>query len=40
MALRCDPFTSLRLPKIANLRTDPFEFAATTSNTYYDWRAA
>jgi arylsulfatase len=27
----------LRLPKILNLRTDPYERADITSNTYYDW---
>jgi hypothetical protein len=27
----------LRLPKLFNLRTDPFERADVTSNTYYDW---
>jgi arylsulfatase len=32
-----EPFTKLRLPKIFNLRTDPYEFADVTSNTYYDW---
>jgi arylsulfatase A-like enzyme len=32
-----NPFTSLRLPKIYNLRTDPYERADITSNTYYDW---
>jgi arylsulfatase len=32
-----EPFTSLRLPKIFNLRTDPYERADITSNTYYDW---
>jgi arylsulfatase len=32
-----DPFTPLRAPKIFNLRTDPFERADITSNTYYDW---
>jgi arylsulfatase len=32
-----EPFTALRLPKIFNLRTDPFERADITSNTYYDW---
>jgi arylsulfatase len=32
-----EPFTRLRLPKIYNLRTDPYEFADITSNTYYDW---
>jgi arylsulfatase len=32
-----EPFTPLRLPLIFNLRTDPYEFAQITSNTYYDW---
>ena len=32
-----EPFTRLRLPKLFNLRTDPYEFADVTSNTYYDW---
>jgi arylsulfatase len=32
-----EPFTSLRVPKLYNLRTDPFERADVTSNTYYDW---
>ncbi|MCA9234349.1 MAG: sulfatase-like hydrolase/transferase, partial [Planctomycetales bacterium] len=32
-----EPFVSLRLPKILNLRTDPYERADVTSNTYYDW---
>ncbi|HSS08534.1 MAG TPA: sulfatase-like hydrolase/transferase, partial [Acidimicrobiales bacterium] len=32
-----DPFVALRVPKIFNLRTDPFERADVTSNTYYDW---
>jgi arylsulfatase A-like enzyme len=32
-----EPFTTLRLPKILNLRTDPYERADITSNTYYDW---
>jgi len=32
-----NPFTNLRVPKIFNLRTDPFERADVTSNTYYDW---
>jgi arylsulfatase len=31
------PFTTLRCPKIFNLRTDPFEYADITSNTYYDF---
>jgi arylsulfatase len=32
-----EPFVRLRLPKMFNLRTDPFEFADITSNTYWDW---
>jgi arylsulfatase len=32
-----EPFVPLRLPKIFNLRTDPYEFADITSNTYWDW---
>ena len=32
-----EPFTELRVPKIFNLRTDPYEQATLTSNTYYDW---
>lgn len=32
-----EPFTHLRIPKIFNLRTDPYERADITSNTYYDW---
>jgi arylsulfatase A-like enzyme len=32
-----EPYTVLRVPKIFNLRTDPFERADITSNTYYDW---
>ncbi len=32
-----EPFISLRLPKMFNLRTDPYERADVTSNTYYDW---
>jgi arylsulfatase len=31
-----DPFIRLRVPKMFNLRTDPYEFADTTSNTYWD----
>jgi arylsulfatase A-like enzyme len=37
MALWAEPFVPLRLPKLFNLRTDPFERADVTSNTYYDW---
>jgi arylsulfatase A-like enzyme len=32
-----EPFVPLRAPKLFNLRTDPFERADTTSNTYWDW---
>jgi arylsulfatase len=32
-----NPFTELRVPKIFNLRRDPYERADVTSNTYYDW---
>ena len=30
----------LRVPQLYNLRTDPYERAAITSNTYYDWLLA
>jgi arylsulfatase A-like enzyme len=32
-----EPFTPLRVPKIFNLLTDPYERADITSNTYWDW---
>ena len=32
-----EPFTKLRMPKLFNLRSDPYERADITSNTYYDW---
>jgi arylsulfatase A-like enzyme len=32
-----EPFVSLRFPKLFNLRTDPYERAEITSNTYWDW---
>lgn len=32
-----EPFTPLRIPKIFDLRSDPYERADVTSNTYYDW---
>jgi arylsulfatase len=32
-----EPYTHLRVPKFFNLRTDPYERADITSNTYYDW---
>ena len=30
-------FRGTRMPYIHNLRTDPYEFATVTSNTYWDW---
>jgi arylsulfatase len=37
--LQCwaEPFVQLRVPKIFNLRRDPFERADENSNTYWDW---
>ncbi len=32
-----EPFTPLRVPKLFDLRSDPYERADRTSNTYYDW---
>jgi arylsulfatase len=32
-----EPFVCQRLPRLINLRMDPFERAPITSNTYYDW---
>ena len=32
-----EPFVALRVPKLFNLRMDPFERADITSNTYWDW---
>ena len=37
LELWAEPFVPLRVPKLFNLRTDPFERADGTSNTYYDW---
>ncbi|MBB5764411.1 arylsulfatase [Methylorubrum rhodesianum] len=37
MRIWAEPFTSLRLPKLFDLRADPYERADITSNTYYDW---
>ncbi|WP_428848443.1 arylsulfatase [Shewanella kaireitica] len=37
LALWAEPFVVLRLPKIYNLRMDPYENADITSNTYWDW---
>ncbi len=38
MAVWAEPFTHLRLNKVFNLRSDPYERADITSNTYYDWQ--
>jgi arylsulfatase len=32
-----EPFVKLRVPKLFDLRADPYERADITSNTYYDW---
>jgi len=32
-----DPFVCLRVPKLFNLRMDPYERADVVSNQYYDW---
>ncbi len=37
MDIWAEPFVKLRVPRIFNLRTDPFERATITSNTYFDW---
>ena len=37
MAVWSEPFVFLRLPKIFNLRRDPYERADTDSNAYWDW---
>ena len=37
MMVWAEPFVSLRVPKIFNLRRDPFERADESSNTYWDW---
>lgn len=37
MQIWAEPFTHLRIPKIFNLRTDPYERADHVSNTYWDW---
>jgi arylsulfatase len=37
LAIWSEPFTKLRVPKLFNLRLDPYEHADITSNTYYDW---
>ena len=37
MQLWAEPFVELRVPKLFNLRRDPFERADENSNTYWDW---
>jgi arylsulfatase A-like enzyme len=37
MQLWAEPFVALRLPKIFNLRRDPFERADENANIYWDW---
>ena len=37
LACWMEPFVKLRIPKLFNLRRDPFERADENSNTYYDW---
>lgn len=37
MGVWAEPFVKLRMPKLFNLRTDPYERAEVTSNTYWDW---
>jgi len=37
LAIWMEPFTLLRIPKLFNLVTDPYERADITSNTYWDW---
>ncbi len=37
MQIWAEPFVCQRIPKIFNLRMDPFERASITSNTYHEW---
>src|SRR5688572_25227983 len=37
MQVWSEPFIRLRMPKVYNLRTDPYEYADITSNSYYEW---
>jgi arylsulfatase len=37
MRIWAEPFTKLRVPKVFDLRSDPYERADVTSNTYYDF---
>ena len=36
-AVWTNPFTTLRVPKMFNLRMDPYERADIVSDQYYDW---
>jgi len=40
MACWAEPFVHLRMPKIFNLRRDPFERADEDANSYWDWHLA
>jgi len=37
MEVWSEPYTKTRMPWLFNLRTDPYERATVTSNTYWDW---
>jgi arylsulfatase len=37
MLVWSEPLVNTRIPWLINLRTDPYERAITTSNTYWDW---
>ena len=37
LAIWGEPFVHTRIPKLFNLRADPYERADITSNTYWDW---
>ncbi|HEY7344521.1 MAG TPA: arylsulfatase [Gaiella sp.] len=37
LAIWGEPFVATRIPYLYNLRTDPYERAEVTSNTYWDW---
>ena len=37
LALWAEPFVDLRIPRIFNLRRDPFELALDNANTFWDW---
>ena len=37
MSVWSEPYVQTRIPWLYNLRTDPYERASVTSNTYWDW---